>query len=106
MALGLQSRWVNLHSDSATAVAIFQVGKGQDAFIQACAWQIWLKCAIHEVTLAFSHIPGESLTSTTDALSRWHMGTLYKDELKQLVDKHGVQIVSAHDDLFILSSDL
>ena len=98
----------HLHSDSITAVAIFQVGKGRHAFIQACAQQIWLECTVHGVTLAFSDIPGESLTtcSTTDALSRWHTGSLYKDRVKQLVDEHGVQIIFANDDLFILSSGL
>ena len=49
---GMQGRMVTLHTDSAMALAIFQAGKGRDAFIQACAQQIWLECAVHEVTQA------------------------------------------------------
>ena len=61
---------------------------------------------VNEGTLAFSHIPGESLTSTTDSLIRWHKGSLDKDSVKQLVDEHGIRVISAHDDLLILSSHL
>ena len=64
---------------------------------------MWIVCAVHEMTFAFSHIPGESLTSTTEQMEH---GAPYKDRVKQLVDEHGIWIVSAHDNLFILSSGL
>ena len=35
---------VHLFSDNATAMAIFQAGKGKGSFIQACSREIWPTC--------------------------------------------------------------
>ena len=45
---------VHLFSDNTTAVTIFQVGKGRDAFIQAYAREIWLTCTAWNITLPCS----------------------------------------------------
>ena len=68
----LPSRKVILHSDSATMVAIFLTGRGKVSYIQACANEIWLPCTIDDITLTFSHTPGEQLVDTPDALSHVH----------------------------------
>ena len=39
-ALCLRGRLVHLYSDSATAVAFFQAGRGRDLYIQACAREL------------------------------------------------------------------
>ena len=46
----LAGRCVILHSDRSMAVAIFQAGRGRKSHIQACARDIWLAYAIHDVT--------------------------------------------------------
>ena len=66
--------WVVLHSDSYTAVEIFQSGKGRNSHIHVCAREIWLACAIHDVTHTCTHMPDEKLVSTSDTLSRFHKG--------------------------------
>ena len=55
-------------------MAIFQVGRGRDAFIQACAREVWLTCAAWDITLAVGHVAGTMLEATADALSRFHLG--------------------------------
>ena len=62
-----------LYSDNATAVAIFQPGKGQDDFIQACASEVWVTCATWDVTLVVGHIPGSCLADTVESFSRWQV---------------------------------
>ena len=61
---------------------------------------------MHDVTLGFLHTSGESLTSTADTLSHWHMGELYKDMVQQLVNNQDVWTISVHGDIFVLSADL
>ena len=65
---------VHFLSDNASVVAIFQAGKGCDAFIDACARELWLTCTAWDITLEVGHVPGTSLEDTDDALSHWHMG--------------------------------
>ena len=70
----LSGHLVHLFLDNATSVAIFQAGRGRDAFIQACEREIWLTCAAWDITLAVGHVSAMSLEGTADALSRWHLG--------------------------------
>ena len=81
---------VHLFSDNATAVAIFQAGKGQDNFIQVCARELWLSCAAWEITVAVRHVPGISLEDTANALSRWHMDHTYQERLDRLLAYHNI----------------
>ena len=96
---------VHLFSDNATAVAIFQASKGRDAFIQACARDIWLTCTAWDITLAVGHVSGTSLEDTADALSHWQMGQPYHDRVDRLLATHNIQSISASDQLFHLSQD-
>ena len=73
-----KGQFVHLFSDNATVVAIFQAGKGWNAFIQACVRELWLTCTAWYITLAVGHVPGTSLEATSDALSCWHMGHLIR----------------------------
>ena len=82
-----------LHSDSATAMAIFQASRGRDQFIQACNKEIWLVCAVHAITLSFAHTPREQLTDTADTLSCFHTGGVYEERVHQLREQ-GVCIVA------------
>ena len=72
---------VHLFSDNATAVAICQAGKGSDSFLKACTREIWLTCAVWGITLAVGHVAWETLTSTVDVLSQWHLCQTYRDKV-------------------------
>ena len=41
----LKASLVHLHTDNATAAAIFQLNRGRDAHIQECIRELWLSCA-------------------------------------------------------------
>ena len=91
---------VHLFLDNATAVAIFQAGKGWDAFIQACARELWLTCAAWDITLAVGHVPGTSLEDTANALSHWHMDHPYQERLNRLLAYHNIRCIPVPDQLF------
>ncbi len=101
-APGLKGKLVHLHSDSATAVAIMQAGRGRDAFLQACAREAWLTAAIHDLTLVVSHIPGRELQDTADALSREQLGEPFVGRVAALLAS-GVNRVSMPRACFTLS---
>ena len=101
----VKGQLVHLFSDNATAVDIFQAGKGMDAFIQACSREIWLTCAAWDITLAVGHVPGTSLEDTADALSRWHMGHPYQEQVDRLLAYH-IRCIPVPDHLFHLAQDL
>ena len=99
-----QHKLVHLYCDNEMAVNIFQADCGRDPFIQACAQQLWLTCASHDITLAVGYIPGVLLTSLADALSCCHMGKCYKDHVNVLINDMGVKLVKVFLDSFVLSS--
>ena len=105
-AVRLRHKSVVLHCDSATAVAILQVGKGRDPFIQRCARELWLVTALHDINLSVQHIPGEELAATADALSRHHLGPLYRCRVEALVSRDHVSIIAPQRAIFTLSTSL
>ena len=70
-ATHLKGKLVHLYSDSATMVAIFQVGRGRDPYIQACVRELWLTCSEHESNIRVSHTPEEALTGMANVLNHW-----------------------------------
>ena len=101
----LAAQKVVLHSHSATAVAIFQAGRGHNAVIQACAREIWCVCAINDINLNVVHTPGEQLIDSADALRWYHLGVVFMAQVKTLRN-HSIRIISLWLDLFNLSPDL
>ena len=63
----LAHKLVHLFSDNATVVSIFQVGRGRDEFIQACAREVRITCATWDITKVVGHIPGTHFSDTADA---------------------------------------
>ena len=96
---------VHLHTDNNTVAAIFQLCRGRDSYVQACARELWLMCAHADITLVVSHVPGESLTETADALSHFHMVQPFKGVVQCLVAQ-GVQLVKTAHNAFQLSDEL
>ena len=94
-----------LHSDSITAVAVFQVGLCRELFVQACTREIWWICAINGITLSVVHTLGDQLTDTVDVLSGDHLGSVFMDKVHQLRG-HGVWIIYISHVLCKLSLDL
>ena len=86
-------------------VAIFKGSKGWDPFLQACVREIWLTCAIWDVTLAVGHVSGVSLTSTADALSHWHLGQVYKNKVRVLLEDNYITCIHVPEEVFHLSND-
>ena len=60
--------------------------------------------AAWDVTLAVGHVLEGSLTSTADALSRWHLGQPYKDRVGILL-KDDISCINVPDELVYLSDD-
>jgi len=105
-AKSLTNKTVIIHSDSATAVAVMQAGRGRDSFIQACAREVWLTAAVNNIAVSIRHVPGDSLFDTADALSRWHTGDSYKIRVDSLIANSDVCIISVPERNFILSDKL
>ena len=105
-APALKGCLVHLHSDSSTAVAVMQMGRGKDAFLQTCAREAWLTAALHDITLEVQHIPGEQLLHTADALSREHLGGQFKARVEQLRSTRGIQMVALPRQCLTFSKDL
>ena len=97
----LSHQLVHLYSDNATAVAIFQAGRGRDEFIQACSREVWITCATWVYTLVVGHIPGSCLADTVDALSRWHLGQGFRDRVASLIASQGLHLHTVPDTLFV-----
>ena len=102
----LSHRRVHLFCDNAAAVCIFQVGESHDPFLQRYARDIWLTYATWDIALAISHIPGERLRHTADALSRYHLGAVYRKRVHHLeVDSH-FKFHNVLDSLFFLPTNI
>ncbi len=104
-APSLRGQLVHLHSDSATAVAIMQAGRGRNPFLQACAREAWVIAAINDLTLVVTHIPGRQLQDTADALSREHLGAPFTTRVAALLAS-GVTKVSMPRACFALSDSI
>ena len=94
---------MHLYCDYDTAVHIFQAGKGWDPFFESCARQLCLSCVSHDIILAVGYIPDEFLTSSANALSRWHMDQQFNDRVNCLIQDHGVMIINMSPQAFVLS---
>ena len=88
--------------DSATAAAIFQVGKGRMSLCSYVLSSLWLICAEWDITLGVTHIPGEDLTASVNALSCWHMGQHYKGHVHSSVHDREIRLVIIAPDAFCL----
>ena len=78
----LHGALLHLYTGNTTAAVIFERGRRRDSFIQACARELCLVCAEHDLTLVMSHVSCEYLMETADALSLWHTSQLFKDRVQ------------------------
>ena len=78
----------------------------KESFLKTCAREIWLHCATWDVTLVVEHVSGESLTLTADALSRYHLGQVYRERVDVILKDWGITRVPVPQAVFTLSHDL
>jgi hypothetical protein len=102
----LRGKRVHLHSDSATAVAVLQLGRGRSDLLQTVAREIWLLCAQQDITLQVSHIAGAQLTASADALSRMHLGAPFTERAQQFLSNSNITLSSVPPSLFHTSTDI
>ena len=51
-------------------VTVLTTGKTRDAFLAACARNIWYFTAIHDMEVQYKHVSGAS-NQVADVFSRW-----------------------------------
>ena len=56
--------------DNPAVVHVLTTGRTRDAFLAACARNIWLVSAQNDVELLYRHVPGKD-NGVADLLSRW-----------------------------------
>jgi hypothetical protein len=105
-AQSLRGATVHLRCDSATAVATLQHGRGRDCTLQAIAREIWLLAASHDMHLEVTHIAGEQLTDSADALSRWHTAPRFEAKAREYLHEHGAHLIEIPEEAFFIDSDL
>jgi hypothetical protein len=97
---------VHLHSDSATAVAVLQLGRGRSPILQTIAREIWLLCAKQDICLTVSHIAGAELTKSADALSRMHLGPPFSQRAEEFISAANITLSPVPVSSFHTSTDI
>ena len=59
-----------IHCDNFAVVNVLRSGRARDPYLAACARNIWLWAATHDIQFIYTHVSGKS-NRTTDLLSRW-----------------------------------
>ena len=62
---------LRITTDNMVAMHTLNSGCTRDPFLSACARELWLIAAIHQLRIVENHAPGATLL-LADALSRWH----------------------------------
>jgi hypothetical protein len=102
----LKGKRAHLHCDSATAVAVLQLGRGRSDILQTVAREIWLLCAQLDISLQVSHIAGADLTASADALSRMHLGQPFASRVDSLLSSQRIKLTKVPNKLFTLDTDI
>jgi hypothetical protein len=93
---------IRLHCDNIATVAVLQCFKGRDPFLQKCAREVWLICALAKVDLFPKHVPGAHLTMSVDAFSRSHLAPRYARRADRLITKHNLNMITVPSHVFTL----
>ena len=65
-----KSKRVKIFCDNMAVVCVLQSGRTKDAYMAACARNIWLWSTSYDINFQFVHIAGKT-NVTADLLSRW-----------------------------------
>ena len=75
---------VLIHCDNQAVLCVLQLGRAKDPFWGACARNIWLWAATHDIDLMYVHVMDKH-NRTADLLSRWSNCVNDKNELQMLL---------------------
>ena len=103
MVKPISKQKVEIKCDNLAVVEVLNSGKTMDPFLALCARNVWLICAIFNIQLVFSHIPGKN-NHIADLLSRWTITVNPEQKLKQLLP-HFIWI-NTHIDLTALNHNI
>jgi hypothetical protein len=56
--------------------------------------------------LEVTHIAGEQLTDSADALSRWHTAPRFEQRARAYLSEHGAHLIDIPEEAFFIDSDL
>ena len=73
-----------IHCDNFAVVNVLRSGRARDPYLAACAHNIWLWAATHDINVTYTHVSGKS-NRTADLLSRWTNSYANIAELTALV---------------------
>ena len=73
--------------DNQAVVHVLTTGRTKDAFLAACARNIWLVSAQSDVELSYRHVMGRD-NGVADLLSRWQNTTAQHIELQSKIGSH------------------
>ena len=83
-ARGWSGRRVLIKCNNQAVVAVLNSGKARDAYLGACARNVWYVAAVHDIQLQYVHVLGAN-NRAADLLSRWVYSLHSIQELKALV---------------------
>lgn len=100
-------RWHNqviiIYCDNAAAVSVLTTGRSKNAFLLACAREVWWHAANHDLIIQPRHRPGVSLQQA-DALSRLHLRPEFGAKLSAVFKTH--TRINIHPSLFTFTADV
>ena len=93
---------IRMYCDNQPVVDVINSSKTKDAFMASCLRELWLVVSSNEFELRAVHLPGEE-NRVADWLSRWHLGSKYKDAFNSFVAGSSYEEIHLCDDLFNFS---
>jgi len=84
-----------IHCDNLAVVIVCQSGRTHDPFLAAVVRNIWFVVATYDIQVTYSHIPGK-FNVAADLLSRWHLPTISRHRLLELIPDPQWQLISPH----------
>ena len=77
-------RLIHIHCDNMAVVQVMCSGKCKDQSLATMNRNIWLECAINDIKLKVSHIPGK-VNVVADMLSRWTGSDCQRTKLMSMI---------------------
>ena len=93
---------IRMYCDNQPVVDVINSSKTKDAFMASYLRELWLVVSSNEFELRAVHLPGEE-NRVADWLSRWHLGSKYKDAFNSFVAGSSYEEIHLCDDLFKFS---
>ena len=94
---------IDIKCDNLAVVEVLTSGKTKDTFLATCARNVWLICAIFNIHIRVTHIPGK-MNNIADLLSRWQITNDPLTRLHQLLPQF--IWIHTHIDLMKLNYDI